>query len=140
MRIRVFVLALFVFAAIGVGGVAHARDFCLDEGGSTWVGKSFHLPRRGQCKPWNGYLITTFSNVSISTGTGCTSSDGTTFRLRVSSARENVAFVDYMTLPVPGLSGGQLYEWDVGQTNFGPSFTFSSLKQIPCPETNVPVP
>jgi hypothetical protein len=48
--------------------------------------------------------------VSVSTGTACTTSDGTTLRININTSREGVTFNDYIVLPLPELTGGTLSE------------------------------
>lgn len=96
-----------------LGSTANAADFCivvnpLDS--TKYVGKGFKVPPKGKCKSWDGVYLPSFANVSVSTGTGCTSSDGTTLRLHLVTARETVAFNDYIVLPLPSLTGGTLDE------------------------------
>jgi hypothetical protein len=122
---------------------ASGADYCISFGPSSteqFVGKKFKVPKPGQCKPWNGFLVTSFSNVSISTGTGCTSSDGTTFRLNLATTRENFAFQDYVVLPLPAATGGTLSEFLTGQTGTDPHFTFDDMRGAPCDLKTFPVP
>lgn len=58
------------------------------------------MPGRGKCKSWNGVYLPSFAAVSISTRTGCTSSDGTMLRLNLVTSRLGVAFNDYIELPL----------------------------------------
>jgi hypothetical protein len=108
---RSIALAVLVFGL--VAGASHAADLCIvvNPGDTTrYVGRGFAIPAKGKCKPWSGVYLPSFANVSVSTGTGCTSSDGATLRLHLVTARENVAFNDYIVLPLPSLTGGTLDE------------------------------
>ena len=94
-------------------GAAHAADFCVTVSptdSTKYVGKGFKVPRPGKCKAWNGVYLPSFAAVSVSTGTGCTSSDGTTLRINLVTSRETVAFNDYIVLPLPELTNGTLAE------------------------------
>jgi hypothetical protein len=93
--------------------VAAAGDFCITvapNDSTKYVGKGFSVPGKGKCKSWNGVYLPSFAAVSVSTGSGCTSSDGTTFRLNLVTSRDGVAFNDYIVLPLPGLTNGTLFE------------------------------
>ncbi|MEW6268216.1 MAG: hypothetical protein AB1689_02825 [Thermodesulfobacteriota bacterium] len=107
-------LAALLALALGVvGGTAFAADLCItvNPADSTrYVGRGFTIPGKGKCRAWNGVYLPSFANVSVTTGTGCTSSDGTVLRLHLVSMRETVAFNDYIVLPLPSLSGGTLDE------------------------------
>jgi hypothetical protein len=122
-------------------GVARAADFCVvpvPGSGSQFVGKDFRMPGKGKCKAWNGILITSFSDVSVTTGTGCTSSDGTTLRLHLVSAREALAFNDYIVLPLPALTGGTA---DEIVAQFGSSVThFTGVTAGKCDPKSIPIP
>jgi len=135
--------AMLVTTALVWSSPARGADYCIRFAASAseqFVGKKFKVPKPGQCKPWNGFLVTDFSNVSISTGTGCTSSDGTTFRLNLSSIRENFSFQDYIVLPLPSATGGTLHEFLTGQTGTDPDFTFDDMRGAPCDPKTFPVP
>jgi hypothetical protein len=142
MRNRLLGLSLVTLVLFTTATPTAAGDFCIDEGGgSIWVGKNFRLPRPGQCKPWHGFLLTSFSNVSLSTGTGCTASDGTKFRLHLSNIRENVVFEDYIILPLPSLTNGTNDEYITAPPALTGLVThFTGLQRIPCTPSKVPVP
>jgi len=77
---------------------------------TTYVAKGFRIPRPGKCRPWHGIYLPSFEDVSVSTGTACTTSDGTTLRININTSREGVTFNDYIVLPLPELTGGTLSE------------------------------
>lgn len=96
-----------------LGGAARAADFCITVSPTDttrYVGKNFKIPGPGKCKPWNGVYLPTFAAVSVSTGTACTSSDGTNLRINLVTARATIAFNDYIVLPLPDLTNGTLAE------------------------------
>ena len=78
-------------------GAARAGDFCIRVSPSDptkYVGKGFKVPGPGKCNSWNGVFLPSFAAVSVSTGTGCTSSDGSTLRINLVTSRDGVAFND----------------------------------------------
>lgn len=96
-----------------VGGTARAADLCIKvapNDSTQYVGRGFTIPGKGKCRAWNGVYLPSFANVSVTTGTGCTSSDGTLLRLHLTSMRQTVAFNDYVVLPLPSLTGGTIDE------------------------------
>ena len=104
-------LALLSLAAIAP--VAYAADLCITvtpNDSTKYVGKGFRVPGKGKCKPWNGVYLPSFAAVSVSTGTGCTSSDGTKLRINLVTSRDGVAFNDYIVLPLPDMTNGTLFE------------------------------
>jgi hypothetical protein len=106
------VLTLATLLAL-LPGAVRAGDFCIivsPTDSTKYVGKGFKVPGPGKCKSWNGVYLPSFAAVSVSTGTGCTSSDGTTLRINLVTSRETVAFNDYIVLPLPELTNGTLAE------------------------------
>ena len=102
-----------ILSLVAIATAAHAADFCITVSPSDptkYVGKSFKVPGKGKCKTWNGVYLPSFAPVSVSTGTGCTSSDGTTLRINLVTSRDGVAFNDYIVLPLPELTNGTLFE------------------------------
>ena len=99
--------SILLFAlCIPVVDAAHAADFCISVSppdSTRYVAKGFRIPRPGKYLP-------SFDDVSVSTGTACTTSDGTTLRININTSREGVTFNDYVVLPLPGLTGGTLSE------------------------------
>ncbi len=96
-----------------LGGSARAADFCIQVqpmDSTRYVGKNFRVPGPGKCKAWHGVYLPSFAPVSVSTGTACTSSDGSTLRINLVTSRETVAFNDYIVLPLPSLTGGTIDE------------------------------
>jgi len=108
---RLSLLAFLSLAAIAPA--AYAADFCITvspNDSTKYVGKGFRVPGKGKCKPWNGVYLPSFAAVSVSTGTGCTSSDGTKLRINLVTSRDGVAFNDYIVLPLPDMTNGTLFE------------------------------
>ena len=96
-----------------LGGAARAADFCITVSPTDttrYVGKNFKIPGPGKCKSWNGVYLPSFAAVSVSTGTACTSSDGTNLRINLVTSRATIAFNDYIVLPLPDLTNGTLAE------------------------------
>jgi hypothetical protein len=122
-------------------GSARAADFCIQvqpNDSTRYVGKSFRVPGPGKCRPWNGVYLPSFASVSVSTGTACTSSDGSTLRINLVSSRETVAFNDYIVLPLPALTGGTL---DEVVAQFGPDVLhIDGISAGKCTPSNVPIP
>src|SRR5215471_10026666 len=103
-----------VAAVLGLlASTARAADFCITvtpTDTTKYVGKNFSVPGAGKCKTWNGVYLPSFAAVSVSTGTACTSSDGTTLRINLVTSRDTIAFNNYIVLPLPGLTNGTLAE------------------------------
>jgi hypothetical protein len=132
------VLAL---SLLGSAVVARAGDFCIlvsPPDTTKYVGKGFSVPGKGKCKSWNGMYLPSFAAVSISTGTACTSSDGTMLRINLVTSRVGVAFNDYIQLPLPDLTNGTLWEV-VPQFGNGP-ITISGISAAKCSPEDNPIP
>jgi hypothetical protein len=81
-------LALINLAALAfstVAGPALGADLCVDVfvNSQRIVGKKFTVPARNTCKPFNGFLVPGFMFGSMAVGTGCTTPDGSLFRLHM---------------------------------------------------------
>lgn len=124
-----------------LGVTARAADLCITvspNDSTRYVGRGFVIPGKGKCKAWNGVYLPSFANVSVTTGTGCTTSDGTKLRLHLVSMRETVAFNDYIVLPLPSLTGGTL---DEVVPQFGPSVTrITGISAAKCNAKDNPIP
>jgi hypothetical protein len=107
---------LFVLPAACFG-----KDYCLTaSGGGALVGRGFKVPGKGSCNAWIGFANTMDANPP-SSGTGCTSSDGTTLNLTITSSEPlngGEVFIDSVTLALPAQTGSDI-ETDVssGGTN-----------------------
>jgi hypothetical protein len=75
-----------VTSAVGIGSVrvTAASDFCIFDG-ETVVGRNFSPPGAGKCKQWLGYEVTGEGGPNSSTGSGCTSADGSHVTITVTT-------------------------------------------------------
>ena len=91
-----------------MSGVSQAKDYCVDLNSVfIVVAPGFSIPAKGKCKAWVGFSAQDNLN-SPSTGTGCTSSDGTEFSLMFTTAFPNSGSAyeeDQMTLSLPAQTG-----------------------------------
>jgi hypothetical protein len=62
-----------------------AKDYCLNLSGTQLIEIGFTVPKKNSCKPWVGFGFT-FSGNSPSSGTGCTSKDGSTLSLTITTS------------------------------------------------------
>src|SRR5262245_54111070 len=123
-------IAMATVLTTSLGTAAHAADFCVDEGGVIFVGQGFKVPGKGKCKTWKGFLLVPGLAVSISAGTGCTTSDGSALKLHVVSSRATDFSSSYITMPLPSLTGGTN---DEVVPEFGPGRShFTGLTAGPC--------
>jgi hypothetical protein len=108
MRLRIasgfFVVGLFLAPA-----VARARDYCVSfptVPSYVLVGRGFTIPKKGQCKLWIGFSPQSDVN-QPSTGTGCTSSDGSHLNLSITTGfPEGAPFVEFDSISsLPEQSG-----------------------------------
>ena len=101
-------LGLVGFAILFVlPGIGFAKDYCVNAGGSIFLGQKFTIPPKGSCKSWVGFTFV-FAGNSPSSGAGCTSSDGKTFNLTITTAEGSAGgavFIDSMTLSLPAQTG-----------------------------------
>jgi hypothetical protein len=83
-RVALVLTAVFALAA---SSPVLAADFCIHSTPvGLLVGKGFLVPPKNKCKPFNG-----FGNGGMAVGTGCTTADGSIFRLQfvIHRATEN---------------------------------------------------
>lgn len=104
---------LVVPALVGLGMVLSlpatslAKDYCLNLSGTQLVGIGFTVPKKNSCKPWVGFGFT-FSGNSPSSGTGCTSQDGSTLSLTITTSEPESGgptFFDSAVLSLPAQTG-----------------------------------
>jgi hypothetical protein len=109
---------------------ALAKNYCISgfpNKSYSLVGQGFTLPAKGKCKAWIGFNPE--GGNWPTTGTGCTSSDGSNFSLTVTtgaeSAGESAGFaeIDAITLDLPAQTGQVVGQEIVNSTvtTFGPS-------------------
>ena len=103
----VTILGASVFALM-LPGLSAANDMCLTINSSTYVlvGKGFIVPPKGKCRPWTGLTAQSNTN-SPSSGTGCTSSDGSHLNLTITTSFPDFGlfFLDSVTLSLPSRTG-----------------------------------
>lgn len=113
-----------------------AKDYCMEIGGSDFVGRGFTIPAKNTCKSWVGFTFESEGN-SPSSGTGCTSSDGSTFNLTITTSEpENGGhvYIDSITLALPAQTGTD-NETSLPESNKITSF---SATGAPCSKVAVP--
>ena len=84
-----------------------AKDYCLNLSGTQLIGIGFTVPEKNSCKPWVGFGFT-FSGNSPSSGTGCTSKDGSTLSLTITTSEPESGgptFFDSTVLSLPAQTG-----------------------------------
>jgi hypothetical protein len=108
------ITAILLLAA----GVLHAADFCLDDQVITSyvvVGRGFKPPKKDTCKVFIGFVL---EGNDPTTGTACTSSDGTTLNFTLTTSFPELSssevFMDTITLAMPSLSGTDQFTDFVG--------------------------
>lgn len=120
-------IAGFVAALFLVPSLALAKNFCVSgfpNSSYILVGIGFKVPAKGACKAFNGFNAETGGGVA-SSGIGCTSSDGTTLTLSVTSGSEEFGFaeIDTVSLSLPSLTGTVIGQaiFNSAVSTFGPS-------------------
>jgi hypothetical protein len=68
------------------------------------VGRGFMIPLKGKCKTWSGFALQSGIN-SPTSGTGCTSSDGTNLTLGLTTMQGTAVIFDAVSLTLPSQSG-----------------------------------
>lgn len=67
-------------------GVLHAADYCLTDMNYVLVGRGFKVPASGKCSAFIGFLSNPGAHNAPTTGTACTSTDGTTLNFTLSTS------------------------------------------------------
>ncbi|MGC1341360.1 MAG: hypothetical protein WA854_03495 [Candidatus Binataceae bacterium] len=119
-------------------GLASAKNFCI--GGFTntsyiLLGQGFTIPKKGTCKAWIGFVE---EPETVSSGTGCTSTDGTELTLSITSGTETGAFVevDAITLSLPSLTGSD--EIQVSESSAVTSDLITGISGAVCGKATIP--
>lgn len=123
---------------------ALAKNYCISGFPNklySLVGQGFAIPAKGKCKTWVGFNPEGANWPT--TGTGCTSSDGSNFSLTVTtgaeSAGESAGFaeIDAITLDLPAQTGQVVGQIIVNSTvtTFGPS---NGVAGEVCPTNTTP--
>ena len=108
-----------------LASVTWANDYCISftgVAGCEIVGRAFAIPPKGKCKTWTGFFDCMNGNAP-SVGTGCTSTDGSSFAATIdSSFPEDTggSDVDAVTLSLPAQTGAS---HETGITGSGVSFS-----------------
>ena len=130
-----------VAAVFLVASAAMAKDYCLTYTGFSVeaVGRGFKIPAKGKCKSWIGFTGGSVVTQNVPTsGTGCTSSDGTHVSLTFTGSNPEDGgniFIDSVTLALPAQTG-TVYETVIN--NATPVRTTYGMSGAPC--TKVPIP
>jgi len=97
-------------AILALANVSWAKDYCINFTafpGCEIVGRAFTIPPKGKCKTWIGFFSCGPENAP-STGTGCTSSDGSSFAITIGSSfpeSTGGSDVDAVALSLPAQTG-----------------------------------
>ena len=119
---------------------ALAKNYCISgfpNTSYTLVGQGFTLPPKGKCKTWVGFNPE--GGNWPTTGTGCTSSDGTSFSLTATTGAESSGFaeIDAISLALPAQTGAVVGQIIVNSavTTFGPS---NGVLGVVCSTNTIP--
>jgi len=132
-RLTTKLLAGVLGAMITGAASAGEANYCIavnggwtpsSSGGTSFIGKGFAVPAKGNCTPWSGFTKTATNVVLTTTGTGCLSSDGKVLTISVSSADPDwfgatTPGSDYITLCQDGLKTCPFGNHDQGALGFG---------------------
>lgn len=121
-RSTAVVCSLAVWVLLGPLAVpSFAKDYCINDGLTTWIGRSFAVPGRNRCRPWNGFvkaLAPPGGGREICSGTACTSAGGDEMRLTMTCASTYATAMKLVTFSIdPALGTGTRYE---AQPDIGP--------------------
>lgn len=123
------------------------QDFCIavnggfGSGGTTFVGKGFTAPFKGQCKSWSGIMRTASTVVGTSTGAACLSNDGKLLTVTLQTTAPEflgigMTATDHIELcPAAATLGCPAHAGQSDQGTFG-----GPAAQIACPAAVVGIP
>ncbi len=118
-------------------GLASAKNFCI--GGFPnpsyiLLGQGFTVPKKGKCKVWIGFVE---EPLIASTGTGCTSTDGTELTLSItSSTSTGFSEVDGIALSLPSLTGSD--DAQISESSVLSSSVLTGISGAVCGNAEVP--
>ena len=118
-------------------GLASAKNFCITgfpNSSYIMLGQGFTVPKKGKCKVWIGFVE---EPLIASTGTGCTSTDGTELTLSIiSSTSTGFSEVDGIALSLPSLTGSD--DVQVTESSSTLSDLLTGITGAVCGNTAVP--
>ncbi len=109
------------------------------------VGRGFAIPGKGKCRAWVGFTGGDAATQDVSTsGTGCTSSDGTQLSLTYTGSNPTNGgniFIDSVTLSLPAQTG-TVHETTIAGGvlgSYSDTVTGAKCKKVPVPPAPVAV-
>ncbi len=123
-------IAGFIGLLVLTPSVVLAKNYCISgfpNSAFVLVGQAFHLPGKGHCSQWLGFVPESENVPTI--GVACASSDGSDVALTLTTGGEAAEFVeiDTIILSLPAVHGtvtgeyfGQLLEGS-SEVSFGPT-------------------
>lgn len=109
-------LALGPLAAPGA-----AKDYCIDDGMQTWIGRPFQVPPKNRCRPWQGFMVALAppgGAREICSGTACRSAVGDEMRITMTCASTYSSAMTVVAFSIdPERGTGTKYE---GYPDIGP--------------------
>jgi hypothetical protein len=121
-------IAGFITLLVLTPSVVLAKNYCIGNFPNpnfVYVGVGFHLPTKGHCSPFLGFVAGDGTNITA-TGVACASSDGSDVAFTLTSGSEVGEFVESDTIifPLPAVHGtitgtyvGQLLQAGVASLN-----------------------
>jgi hypothetical protein len=103
-----FLVNLVLLVAFAIAPTASwAADYCVTfptVPDYVLVGRGFIIPLKGKCRTWTGFALQSGSN-SPTSGTGCTSSDGSNLTLGLTTMQGTAVIFDAVSLALPSQAG-----------------------------------
>jgi hypothetical protein len=139
-RIAAHAVAIVATALLLVGPLATsaiAKDYCITDGVSTWIGRAFRIPGKNRCSAWQGFVLSLAGGGGgrkVCSGTACTSAVGDEMRVTMTCASTYASAVEIVAFSIdPATKTGAKYETlpDIGPAGGGP-LTFSSPVSAGC--------
>lgn len=117
-HVRLILVTVAMAGTVCFAAAAAAKDFCIDDEGTSdvaldFVGEGFVVPKPGRCRPFVGRGITSEYGPNAIHGVGCTTPSGDTVSFTLTLGRApSISMFDsgdvhfyLVKLSLPGLSG-----------------------------------
>ena len=134
------IAAIGLAAALALGDVAQATDYCFTTGSTVIAVPAFKVPKPGKCSTFKKGAYY-YADGSPVLGTACTTTDGSAMRVSYQYLQynngSNISYSGHFDFPYPALGTGTYSElsWQEGNTIDAAS---GSANAAPC-ATPVPI-
>ncbi|HUN59855.1 MAG TPA: hypothetical protein VMU41_17240 [Candidatus Binataceae bacterium] len=127
-KLKTAIITIASLSIVAPGVALAAKNYCISgfpDPSYKLVGLNFKIPGKGKCTPFNGFNSEPDNADWPTSGTACTSSDGTTLSFTLTTSGVSAPFfeIDAVTLSLPDQTGSVAGQTITGDavSSFGPT-------------------